>query len=264
MTTTVQQIIDLFLSNVAPRPNTVDTLKSGRPDKEVRKVAVTFTSTYSVIKQAVDNGADLLVTHESSYYNHRDETEWLRGNSVYEKKRELIESSGIAIFRLHDHIHDYEPDGILAGMLKALDWENRVIAGEHRMIELPDDKAHTVRSIAAYAKEKLGIERVLATGDPEQPVRRIALLPGAVGALRQIKYLSRPDVDLLIAGETNEWEANEYARDAADMGQSKALIVLGHQKSEEAGMLTVVDMLHRSFPELEAAFVESPVAVRSL
>ncbi|MDF2725587.1 MAG: hypothetical protein K0Q59_5264, partial [Paenibacillus sp.] len=69
-------------------------------------------------------------------------------------------------------------------------------------------------------------------------------------------------IDLLIVGETNEWETNEYVRDAADMGFAKALIITGHQKSEEAGMITVLEMLREAFPDLQVDFIASPVAVR--
>ncbi|MBW7458401.1 transcriptional regulator, partial [Paenibacillus sepulcri] len=77
-------------------------------------------------------------------------------------------------------------------------------------------------------------------------------------------FLESRDIDLLIVGETNEWETNEYVRDAADMGLAKALIITGHQKSEEAGMLTVVEMLREAFPELQIAFMESTLAVQRI
>ncbi|HTZ32681.1 MAG TPA: hypothetical protein VMH31_09500, partial [Methylomirabilota bacterium] len=37
-------------------------------------------------------------------------------------------------------------------------------------------------------------------------------------------------------GETREWETVEYAADAATQGRKKALIVIGHIPSEQAGM----------------------------
>ena len=32
------------------------------------------------------------------------------------------------------------------------------------------------------------------------------------------------------------WDTTEYVRDAIAMGQPKALVMIGHEKSEEAGM----------------------------
>ena len=37
-------------------------------------------------------------------------------------------------------------------------------------------------------------------------------------------------------GETREWETVEYAADAVTEGRKKALIVIGHIPSEQAGM----------------------------
>ncbi|WP_155701554.1 hypothetical protein [Paenibacillus psychroresistens] len=43
---------------------------------------------------------------------------------------------------------------------------------------------------------------------------------------------------------------------------TKALIITGHQKSEEAGMLTVVEIVLEAFPELQVEFIWSPLAVK--
>lgn len=51
-----------------------------------------------------------------------------------------------------------------------------------------------------------------------------------------MKALDSPDVDVVVIGETREWEAVEYARDTITAGKKKGLIVLGHVPSEEYGM----------------------------
>lgn len=243
---------------------TLDTLKSGRPDGEVRHVAVMFTAGYEAIRQAVEAGVDLIVTHEPTFFNHRDETGFLAGDPVYERKRALIEESGVAIFRLHDYIHAYRPDGILVGMLRQLEWEDYADPEDLNVLILPERLHHTPRTLVTHLEAKLGIDGALVAGDPDRPVGRIALLPGATGYGAHIRYLSRPEIDLLIVGETNEWETNEYVRDAVDMGLAKALIVAGHQKSEEAGMRIAAERLREAFPELRVTFVETPRAVKRI
>ncbi|UKS29286.1 Nif3-like dinuclear metal center hexameric protein [Paenibacillus sp. HWE-109] len=264
MTITVQTILDHLIEPVGLLPSTVDTLKSGRSDAQVRKIAVMFMTTYASIKEAVELGADLIITHEPTYYNHMDEGNWLAGDLVYEQKRKFIEESGVAIFRLHDYVHSYEPDGILIGMLKALEWEALADPADRNMLRLPDGEKYSVRSIVAHLKSKLGIEHMLVVGDLEQPVSNMGLLPGASGGRSHIQFLGSRDIDLLIVGETSEWETNEYVRDAVDMGLAKALIITGHQKSEEAGMQTVVNQLRSSFPELQVEFIENSLAVQRI
>ncbi|MFX3633206.1 MAG: Nif3-like dinuclear metal center hexameric protein [Candidatus Pristimantibacillus sp.] len=262
MIITVQMVIDRLIEPVGPLERTVDILKSGSLEAEVRKVAVVFMATYAVIKQAVESDVDLIITHEPTYYNHKDDVEWLTGGLVYERKRMLIEESGIAIFRLHDYIHNYKPDGILIGMLKKLEWEAYANSEELSLLTLPPDERHTVRTLVTHLKNKLNIDSMLIAGDPEMPVRNFGLMPGASGGHSHIQYFESRNIDLLIVGETNEWETNEYVRDAMDMGLPKALIITGHQNSEEAGMQTVVEMVREAFPKLQVDFIASPPAVK--
>lgn len=264
MTISVGQVLDALTAPVGKLADTVDTLKCGHPDDEARGVAVVFMATYDAIRRAIASGANLIIAHEPTYFNHLDETDWLSGDPVYERKRALIESSGVSIFRLHDYIHTYKPDGIVDGMLRALGWENYADPDEPTLLTLPKAAGRTVRSIAEEAKRKLGIDSVQVTGDPELPVTRFAFAVGAPGGRAQMAYLREPDIELLIAGETNEWETNEYVRDAADMGMNKALIILGHQKSEELGMRTVVKLLRDAFPALPVELLELPPALRRI
>jgi hypothetical protein len=67
-------------------------------------------------------------------------------------------------------------------------------------------------------------------------VARVALSPGFAGFHRETGALEMPDVQVLIAGETHEWETVEYVTDAYTEGRAKAMIVLGHVPSEQAGM----------------------------
>ena len=60
--------------------------------------------------------------------------------------------------------------------------------------------------------------------------------PRALANLRETGALEMPDVQVLIAGETHEWETVEYVTDARTEGRAKALILLGHIASEQAGM----------------------------
>ena len=64
----------------------------------------------------------------------------------------------------------------------------------------------------------------------------------------QVQALRGDHVDLLIAGEASEWETVEYVRDAAAQGRHKALILLGHEVSEEPGMEQCAKDLREVFP----------------
>lgn len=249
---TVQQIIDKLTEPVDVLKGTTDRLIAGSAAKRVSRIAITFSSSYASIRAAVEGKADLLITHEPTFYSHQDETDWLAGDEVFEKKRQLIQASGLAIYRFHDYWHRYEPDGILSGLLGAMGWERHARAQAPYVLDFPPT---TVRRIAEDLKGKLGIPAVQLLGNPDQAISVACLSPGMEGGRRQIEKLMRHKADLLIVGETHSWETNEYVQDAVAMGLSKAVLILGHMPSEEAGMRRVVPLLEGLFPELRVSFI---------
>ena len=64
-------------------------------------------------------------------------------------------------------------------------------------------------------------------------------------------------VDLFIVGETREWELVEYAQDSITRGEKKALIVLGHVVSEQAGMKYCAEWLQPFVPEIPVEFISA-------
>jgi putative NIF3 family GTP cyclohydrolase 1 type 2 len=127
---TIQAVIDTILSAIpgAPFPQTVDTVKSGDPARPVTGIVTTFLATMEVIERAAELGANLIITHEPTFFNHLDETAWLAGDAVYAAKLRLLEDKGIVVWRFHDHWHAHMPDGIFTGVIRALGWEQHVVS----------------------------------------------------------------------------------------------------------------------------------------
>jgi putative NIF3 family GTP cyclohydrolase 1 type 2 len=90
-------------------------------------------------------------------------------------------------------------------------------------------------------------------GDPKLPVNRVITSWGYVGA--GIQLISREGVDLLVCGETREWELVEYVQDMISSGKKKALVVLGHVVSEQAGMKLCAEWLKPFIPEVPIEFI---------
>jgi creatinine amidohydrolase/Fe(II)-dependent formamide hydrolase-like protein len=63
------------------------------------------------------------------------------------------------------------------------------------------------------------------------------------------------NVEVLLVGETREWETVEYAADAATEGRRKALIVIGHVPSEQAGMEECARWLKTFVKDVPVEFV---------
>lgn len=231
---TVGQIMDRFIREVpgAPLADTVDTLKAGSRDTPVTGIVTTMFATLDVIEKTIALKANFIIAHEPTFYNHLDDTSWLKGDDVYEHKVDLLRKHNIAVWRNHDHIHRLRMDGVTAGVVTQLGWEKFATAGKQNILEIPTTP---LRSIIDHVKERLAIEKVRYIGALSQPCRKVLLLPGASGGRNQIAAIGRGKPDVVICGEISEWETAEYIRDANAMGQKVSLVVLGHAVSEEPG-----------------------------
>ncbi len=261
-TPSIQTVIDGILAATPYDPNydTVDTVKTGDASQPVRGIATTFLASSEVIERAAAAGANLLITHEPTFYNHLDQTDWLEADPVYQAKRQLIDQHGMVIWRFHDFWHAHQPDGIMLGVLRALGWESYADANSPYFCTLP---ATALDELVAHLKQALGIASVRVVGPPDMICRRVALLVGSPGGRVQIEALGRPDVDVAICGEINEWEVNEYVGDALRLAQPKALIVTGHAPSEEAGMAYLAEWLRERVPGVPVAHIPHGGGLRS-
>ncbi len=254
MKTTIQNVIDLVLQDIpgAPLAETVDTFKSGDPTQPVTGIVTTFLASYAVIQRAAELGANLIITHEPTFYNHLDEAEWLADNPVYRAKRALLDEHGIVVWRFHDHWHMHQPDGITTGVVKTLGWEAYLPDVDVPIFALPET---SVGALAAELKAKLGIASVRVVGDLAMPCRRVGLMVGAAGGTWQIGFMGAQAMDVLVTGEIHEWETCEYVRDAIAQGRKLALIVIGHANSEEPGMAYLVEWLRKRIPDVPITHV---------
>lgn len=254
MTLTIQQIIDSIISTIpgAPFAATVDTVKTGDPSREVTGIVTTFLANQVVLEKAIAAGANFVITHEPTFYNHHDRIDWLENHTVYQAKRKLIDNNGLVIWRFHDYWHTHQPDGIMVGMLRALKWDTQVDQEDLSIINL--SASTTLRDLVADVKSKLGASHVRVIGAPDLECRRVGLMVGAPPSEWQMELLNA-DIDVLLAGEINEWETSEYVRDAIAQGRRKALIVLGHAVSEEAGMAYLVEWLRERFPDVPVTHI---------
>jgi putative NIF3 family GTP cyclohydrolase 1 type 2 len=248
----------------APRPDTVDTLKAGDPATPVTGIATTFLDTMDVLREAVRLGDNLVISHEPTFYNHRDETTLFTTDPVYQEKLAYIQQHHLVVYRLHDAIHaDPAGDHILHGLYEALGWtaypHPSGALAEH-FVTIPPT---TLAALAHTLQQNLHIDTLRVEGDPKLSITHVAVFPGASGLEKQVHALNAPGVEVLIAGEASEWETVEYVRDAIAQGRRKALILLGHQVSEEPGMERAAKELRVLFPGVRVDHVLAGQPLRS-
>jgi putative NIF3 family GTP cyclohydrolase 1 type 2 len=233
---------------------TVDTFKAGDPRSETTGVAVCMFADMQVLKEAVEKGCNFIITHEPVFYNHLDQTESFQNDPVFLEKKEFIEKNRLVIFRFHDHIHKTEPDGISVGMIRKLDLNQFAVNGSQTFFQVPEK---TLKDYANELKHKFELESIRVIGNPDLKFTKLAFMAGAPGGQRHIQMLRNNEVEVLIAGEAPEWETYLYANDAVQQDKKKAVIFLGHIKSEEAGMEYCAEWLREFVTEVPVHFIEN-------
>ena len=231
---------------------TCDTFKIGSDTVDVTKVAVAMFGTPDVIRQANGWGAELLIVHEPLYYNHFDNR---TDDPVECAKAKLLEDSGLAVYRFHDHPHYTIPDMIAFGELSLLGLKGEVRPSEtFDLARVHLDEPMTARQLAKHIEDRLGIKHVRIAGAIDKPISTVSCMFGAPGGL--LDELKRDVCEALIAGEVCEWSLCEYARDASQLGYTKAVLALGHVGSERAGMVYIADLLKKQFNDVEVKYFE--------
>ena len=232
---TAREVVELIKQNLGVPWNERtyrDTFKSGDPDSQVKGIATTVIVTFEMLKRANEAGLNMVIAHEDTFWNDRDDTKDLTSNPIYLKKTDFINKNGMIIWRMHDHMHMMRPDFTIVGSLRSVGikgGENAVM--RPRIFTIPET---TFGEFASQVKRLTGSRAFRCVGDPKAKVSKILLGPG-YGTPRMTA-----EVDVVIGGEQQEadgiFDNAEYVADASSLGMAKGYISLGHVISEQPGM----------------------------
>ncbi|WP_255065990.1 Nif3-like dinuclear metal center hexameric protein [Lacihabitans sp. LS3-19] len=252
---TANQVIEKIRKNVTIpwMQETRDVIIYGKGETEVKGIAVTFMSTLAVLQKAKEAGCNFVITHEPTFYSHYDDLKIHNGDPVQEAKIKFIEENNMVIFRFHDHQHRTFPDQIYEGVVEKMGWKQYWKVGS-KSFEMPET---TLGKFVADLQKHSGGKTIRIVGDPKMKVKKVGLALGAAGTDTHFKVLKETNCDVLIVGESNEWETAPYFQDAQTLGQNKALVVMGHADSEEAGMVYFKSWLQKFYPNTKIEFIEA-------
>ena len=251
---TASQVIDRIKTNVQVpwRTQTVDNIIAGSPDTPVKGIATTMMATLDVVQRAAKAGKNMVITHEPTFYTHQDRVDNLKDDPTYQYKLDFLTKNDMVVFHFHDHWHARKPDGIATGMAQELGWEQYADAANPRLFTF---RKTTLAALAKELQSKLKIRVMRVVGDPALPVTKAVASWGNCSLFPGVPLLKQADIDVLIIGETHEWELVEYAQDMIASGQKKGLIILGHVVSEQAGMKYCAKWLRGFIPEVPIEFI---------
>jgi putative NIF3 family GTP cyclohydrolase 1 type 2 len=251
---TARDVVELIKKNQGIPWNdrsTRDTFKLGNPDTAVKGIATTMMTTFDMLKRAHGAGLNMVITHEDTFWNDRDDTKDLTDNPLYKLKTEFALKNDMVVWRDHDHMHAMKPDYTVVGELRSIGLEG----GENTtmrpgILTIPET---TFGEFAARVKRSSGARALRCVGDPNARVRKILVGPGYATPRMT------PEVDVVIGGEQQEADGGfdnvEYALDAISSGIAKGIIMLGHVISEQAGMEDFGKWLRTFVPDIPIQFV---------
>ncbi|HKD08728.1 MAG TPA: Nif3-like dinuclear metal center hexameric protein [Bryobacteraceae bacterium] len=209
-----------------------DTFKLGNPDSQVKGIATTVMVTFGMLKRANEAGLNMVISHEDTFWNDRDETKDLTSNPLYKLKTEYVLENDMIIWRIHDHMHAMKPDYTVVGSLRSVGvkgGEDAVMRA--RVYTIPET---TLGEFASQVKRLTGSRGFRCVGDPKAKVSRILLGPGY--ATPRITA----DADVVIG---------------ASLGMAKGLIMLGHVVSEQPGMEDLANWMREFIKDVPIKFV---------
>ena len=268
-TITAEQVTDRIRKNVGVpwQEQSLDNYKAGDPTTAVSGIAVSAMATLDVLKRAVQQKANLIITLEPVFFGKADgqppppsATPPAGGRGpagvapddpVLRAKQDFIQKNGMVVWRFADHWRARTPDPMAIGFARTLAWTKYQVGDDVTRYELPATSLSSLVDDLAKRLNARGGIRVL--GDPQTRVRRVAILPGLSPVSATLKGL--PECDVIVAGETREWESVEYAQDNVAAGRKKGFIMVGKILSEDPGMNVCAEWLKRIVPEVSVRWL---------
>ena len=172
---------------------------------------------------------------------------------VYAGKNAFIAKHNLVVFRLTQHWNQRMPDPRAQGLAAAMGWTKYKVGDDALRYDVP---AITLESLAGQLKKTLATRGgIRAIGDRAMTVRRIGLLPGYTVIQPAIAML--PNVDVIVAGEVQEWESATYVQDVVFAGIKKGFISIGRVVNEAPGMQMCADWLKGIVPEVPVRFISA-------
>ncbi len=230
-----------------------DTFKFGGPETEVKGIATTVFCSYDLVRRASAAGLNMIIPHEDTYWNDRDDVSIVSGDPLYKTKVDFMREHNIVVFRIHDHMHAQRPDFLYVGLARELELTKYETAPNSHRFEVPET---TLGALAAQLQKRSGARALRVVGDPDAKVSRLQL-----GVGYATPAINNGEIDVVISGEQQEADGGldspAYVLDAVALGVAKGWIMLGHAISEEPGMHEMAQWIKGFVPEIPVQLVRA-------
>jgi putative NIF3 family GTP cyclohydrolase 1 type 2 len=249
----VGDILEHFLSRAdwVNRETTVDRVIVGDAETEVESCLVSWMPSFGVLRHMVERDVRLLVCHEPTFWNHRDDRP--ANDAGIHEKLEYIQDHGLVVLRNHDCWDRWPDVGIpwaWAGFLGLGSKPAAVGANgyQHRYDIAPVSLEMFARHVAVRCAG-LGEPLVQVTGDGDLRVSRIGIGTGCGCDIPTYREMGC-DCSIVCDDGSCYWAGIQRAKDFMH-----PVIRVNHGTSEEAGMLTLTKYINDHLQGVRAEHV---------
>ena len=254
MEMTVRKIVD-FMEQWAPLSyaESYDNpgLIVGREDAAVSGVRLSVDASESVIRQAIEKKADLLLAHHPLIFHPLRK---VSDQDLIGKRVLLLAESRIALYAAHTNL-DSAPGGNIDRAAALLGLTNvRAVGAEG---EIPClrigqlEKGMTLKELADHTAEVFSLDGVRVIGDPARPMQKVALVTGS--GMDFADLAADMGADVLLTGDITYHKADEA------LSKGLSLIDATHFGTDRLSLTWIRDELSAFFSK-EKADVEIWIA----
>ena len=219
----------------------------GDPEQEVKKAALALDATGSVIEEAIEKGADMIVTHHPLLFHP---PKAIRADEHLGSRIIKLIENRISLIALHTNFDICVMAELAADKLGLTNREVLEVTGVGengpyglgRIGLLPREMM--LKELAEVTKKQLELDFVMVTGKEEKKVQKVAVSTGS--GKSGIDFCLKNGVQVLITGDVD----HHTAVDALEMGL--CLIDAGHFGTEKMFAEYMAEYFQKEIPEVEA------------
>ena len=212
-------------------------LMIGDENQQIKKILVSLEANEAVIREAIENKVDLIVTHHPFFFSKMNQ---INTNTIKGRLALLMIQNNISLYSMHTN-YDIAFDGMNDNFLKhigliandsfmlvqASDWyvkeHGQTVPGLGRIAKLKE--SISLRELCTNIKEKLSLKSLRVIGDLDASIQTVAVITGS--SADYYKEAKEAGADVLIAGDAKY----HLAHDILDAKMN--VIDCGHFETED-------------------------------
>lgn len=248
------------LEEIAPKELCCDWdnvgIMAGDKYTNVNKVLLSLDCSADVIDEAIDKGADMIVTHHPFIFKPIKNLDY---SSPLALKIAKVIKNDILVYSAHTNldIADYGTNYTLAKLLELENTEGLIPMGDAFMGRIGDLKNKmTFSELIDFVKEKLNAEHITVNGDLKREISRVGLCTGAGADFDFMLKAKSMGAEAYITGDVGYHDG----QNAEDLDIS--LIDATHYLTEVIVVNTLYDILSSEFKDVE--FIISEIKGQTL